>query len=158
MRTFQLSGRNTCISAKNTNYVWSFSISTLFPCEDWLMFSQKCFLQLRCFKVEVGSVCSKWAYSAKMMKHMYHCKENHVFWSWIILHIVLWFIENHSSQGGDRLCLLPRSLFSWVEETHVSIERKPSMLLVGSPSTLFPCETWVMFWKEYFLKIIVFKV
>jgi hypothetical protein len=41
-------------------------------------------------------------------------------------------------------------LFKWVEETHISIERKPIYLEEGSSSTLFPCENWVSFWKELF--------
>jgi hypothetical protein len=32
------------------------------------------------------------------------------------------------------------------------------VLETGASSTLFTCETWVRFWKEYFLQIIVFKV
>jgi hypothetical protein len=50
---------------------------TLFPYENQLRFLMKYFLQLRCFKVEVGSVCSKRACKAEMMKHMCLSKENH---------------------------------------------------------------------------------
>jgi hypothetical protein len=45
---------------------------------------------------------------------------------------------NHSFQGGDRLCLLPLGLFSSVEETHVSLQRKPTMLETAASSTFFP--------------------
>jgi hypothetical protein len=37
---------------------------------------EKYFLQLRFFKVDVASLCSKWAYSAELKKHMYLSKEN----------------------------------------------------------------------------------
>jgi hypothetical protein len=32
---------------------------------------------------------------------------------------------NQSFQGGRKLILIQRGLFSWVEEIHVSLERKP---------------------------------
>jgi hypothetical protein len=54
-------------------------------------------------------------------------------------------------QGGDRLCLLQIGLFSWVEETHVSLQTTPSVLEAGASSTLPLCDNWVNFWKEYFL-------
>jgi len=49
-------------------------------------------------------------------------------------------------------------IFSRIEETPISLERKPYVLEEGACSTLFPCENWVSFWKEYFRQIIVFKV
>jgi hypothetical protein len=45
---------------------------------------------------------------------------------------------NHRFQGGDRLILLLKVLFSRVEETLVSLQRKPSMLQAAEYSTLFP--------------------
>jgi hypothetical protein len=36
------------------------------------------FLQLRYFKVEIGSVSSKLACSAELKKHMFHLKDNHL--------------------------------------------------------------------------------
>jgi hypothetical protein len=40
-------------------------------------------------------------------------------------------------QGGDRLCLLQIGLFSRVEVTHVSPQRKACMLETAAFSTLF---------------------
>jgi hypothetical protein len=51
-------------------------------------------------------------------------------------------------QGGDMLNLIQMGLFSWVEETHVSLERNPSKLQAGVSSTFFACENWVSFWKR----------
>jgi hypothetical protein len=42
------------------------------------LFLQEYFLQFRCFKVHKGSFSSKQAYSAKVKKHTYLSKENHV--------------------------------------------------------------------------------
>jgi hypothetical protein len=52
---------------------------------------------------------------------------------------------------GDRLCLLQKDIFSWVWETHVSLQRKLFRLEASESSTLFPCEKLGSFWKEYFL-------
>jgi hypothetical protein len=65
---------------------------------------------------------------------------------------------NHNFQGRERLILFQICLFMWVEETQVSLERKPSMLEATADSTLFPCENWASFWKEYFLKLMGFMV
>jgi hypothetical protein len=37
------------------------------------------------------------------------------------------------------------SLFTSAEETHVALERKPSVLEAGTHSTFFPCENSVSF-------------
>jgi hypothetical protein len=39
-------------------------------------------------------------------------------------------------------------LFSWVEETHVFLKRKPSFLEGTASSTFFQCENWVSFWRN----------
>jgi hypothetical protein len=36
-----------------------------------------------------------------------------------------------------------------IEDTQVFLERKPSTLEGAASSTLFPCENWVNYWKEY---------
>jgi hypothetical protein len=61
-------------------------------------------------------------------------------------------------QGRHRRSLFQISLFSWVEETNVSLQTKPYTLEAAKSSTLFPCENGVSLWKEYFLHIRVFKV
>jgi hypothetical protein len=49
-------------------------------------------------------------------------------------------------------------LFRQVEEMHVHLQRKQSVLEVGAYRTLFQCEHWVNIWKENFLKLRVFTV
>jgi hypothetical protein len=65
---------------------------------------------------------------------------------------------NYSFQGGDRLCLLQTVLLCKVEEIHVSLKRKPSVLESGASSTLIPCEKGGGFWKKYFMQIKLLKV
>jgi hypothetical protein len=48
--------------------------------------------------------------------------------------------ENQSFQGGERLISFQIGLFSKVKETHLSLERQPSVLEGGASSTLLPCE------------------
>jgi hypothetical protein len=50
------------------------------------------------------------------------------------------FHANHSFQGGERLIFFQIGLFSKVEETHVSLERKPTVLEARASTTLFPCK------------------
>jgi hypothetical protein len=47
---------------------------------------------------------------------------------------------NHSFQGGQRFILLLIGLFSCAEETHVSVQRQPSVLEELACRTLFPSE------------------
>jgi hypothetical protein len=47
--------------------------------------------------------------------------------------------------------LFQLDLFSWVEETHESAQRKSSMLKTAASTILFSCENRVRFWKEYCL-------
>jgi hypothetical protein len=46
-------------------------------------------------------------------------------------------------------------LYSWYEETHLSLQRKASMLEAAASSTLFPSENWVSF---YLLIYLIFKI
>jgi hypothetical protein len=55
-------------------------------------------------------------------------------------------------QSGDWLCLFQIDLFSWVEETLVSLERNPSMSVAAASSTLFPCENWESFERNTYCK------
>jgi hypothetical protein len=59
---------------------------------------------------------------------------------------------------GGKLRLLLIGLFSRLEETHVSLQRKPSMLEAAAASTLFSSVTCVSFGKECFLRLWFFKV
>jgi hypothetical protein len=43
-------------------------------------------------------------------------------------------------QGGERPILFQIGIFSTVDETHVSLKRKPYVLEAGASSTLFPYE------------------
>jgi hypothetical protein len=53
--------------------------------------------------------------------------------------------ENHSFQVGEMLILFQVDLSSWVEETHVSLKRKPPVLEAEACSTLLPSENWIIF-------------
>jgi hypothetical protein len=43
------------------------------------------------------------------------------------------------------LILFHAGLFRWIVETHVTLDRKATMLEGGASSTLFPCENWELF-------------
>jgi hypothetical protein len=64
----------------------------------------------------------------------------------------------HNFLNVDRLILFQIGQPSYVEETHVFLERKPSMVEAGATSTLFSRENCVSFVKEYFLPLWWFKV
>jgi hypothetical protein len=97
-----------------------------------------------------GSFCCKWAYSAKLKKHMYLSPEYHLCLKQE--HLAPCFpvraefvVESNTScklyfQDAYRIILLQLCVLSEVEETHVSLERKPSALEAGRSGTLFPCE------------------
>jgi hypothetical protein len=59
---------------------------------------------------------------------------------------------------GDGLFLLQTGQFSWVEETNVSLQGKPSLSEVAGFSTLFSYENWVSYWREYFLQMKTFQM
>jgi hypothetical protein len=63
------------------------AFSTWFVCENCVSFSKEYFWQIIVFKVEKGSFNSKWAYPAKLKKHMYLSKQHHLFRSRSIYHI-----------------------------------------------------------------------
>jgi hypothetical protein len=52
------------------------ALNPWFPCEKWGSFWKEYFLPRRCFKVLIGSLCFKLAYSAVLKKHMFLCKEH----------------------------------------------------------------------------------
>jgi hypothetical protein len=58
----------------------------------------------------------------------------------------------------QRLYLFQIDPINWVEEIHVSLQRKPSVLEAGASTSFFPCENLVSFWKQYFLQILTFTV
>jgi hypothetical protein len=61
-------------------------------------------------------------------------------------------------QGWERLILFQIGLFSYIEETNVSLERTPSLWEAGATSTVFPCVSWLRFWKESYMQLRCFKV
>jgi hypothetical protein len=60
-------------------------------------------------------------------------------------------------QGVEMYIFVQVGLLIWVEETHLSVKEKSSILEGGACSTLYLCENWASFWKEYCLPIRVFK-
>jgi hypothetical protein len=59
--------------------------------------------------------------------------------------------------SGRYIHFVQNTLPSWIEETHVSLGRKPSMLQAPVSSIFFPCVNFVRIWKEYLLSVKVFK-
>jgi hypothetical protein len=47
---------------------------------------------------------------------------------------------NHGFQGGERLILFQIVLFRCIEETHISLQRKPSRFEAAAFSALIPYE------------------
>jgi hypothetical protein len=100
----------------------------------------------------ICTLWSKYAYSDEWKKHMYLSKENHRWYKhehvahWFPVRIELVCERNNSCnlgfEGGHRLSFFQIGLFSWVEETHVSLQWNSSVLEVGPSRTLFPCESW----------------
>jgi hypothetical protein len=66
--------------------------------------------------------------------------------------------ETYVVYPGPRRYLLSKVQFSWLEQRHVSVQRKASMLEPHVSSTLCACESWVRVWREYFREITIFKV
>jgi hypothetical protein len=87
---------------------------------------------------------------SEVKKHMYLSKENHLCKK--LLHLAHCFpvtIEfilngilptNLRFYGAGWLNLLQICLFSNIDETHVSLKGKPSVLEVAASNTLFPCK------------------
>jgi hypothetical protein len=129
--------------------------STLFPCENWDSFGKEYFLKLTGFMVDICSVCSKLTFSDELKKEMYFSKETVYVRSFCNYHIIsLWKMskvlkgilhENQNVQGRDRLILFQTGLYSWVDKTHVFVERKSYVLEAGPSSTVFTWENWVSF-------------
>jgi hypothetical protein len=107
-------------------------------------------MHLKLFKVEIGSICSKYAYSADLKKHMYLSEELHLYQKLqYLLHgcpvIIELLIERNTSCKSEfsrwrKAHFAPSGLFSLGEETRLYLERKPSLLEAKASSTLFPCE------------------
>ena len=103
----------------------------LIPCEYGVRFSIQCFLLPNYFEMEIVAPCSKYRFSAELKKPMYLSKENHLCQK--LQHLaycspgrIAWVFERNPActevfQGGLRCSFLQRELFSWVEETHVSL-------------------------------------
>jgi hypothetical protein len=72
-----LSWRNTCIYRNKTISVKVRSMYHIVSFENWVNFRKEYFLQVRCFKVQIWSLCSKKAYSAGLRKQVFF-QENHL--------------------------------------------------------------------------------
>jgi hypothetical protein len=64
----------------------------------------------------------------------------------------------HGFQGAEKLILFQIRSFRLVENTHVSLKRKPSLLVAGPSRTFILFEKGDGFRQENFLLIIVFNV
>jgi hypothetical protein len=63
-RPIHPSGRNTCVSQRNPPILYAGASRIFIPCEYWVSFWMQCFLQLRSFKMDFVSLCSKYAFAA----------------------------------------------------------------------------------------------
>jgi hypothetical protein len=92
----------------------------------------------------------KQAYLAKLKKHIYLSKGNHLCLKQKHLahcfsaKLELVFERKTSCNLGvarwRQVLFLKIGIFSQIEETPISLERKPYVLEEGASSTLFPCE------------------
>jgi hypothetical protein len=95
---------------------------------------------------------------------MYLSKGNHLCWKQVHLACETWVILwkkyfLHLTCFKEEIAgLTLHGIFSWVEDTYVSLQRNPSMLEAATSSTVCPCENSFSFWKECTLQISIFKV
>jgi hypothetical protein len=136
--------------------------------ENWLTFWKEHFLKIKDFKVEIGSVCSKSAWFAKVRKQMNLSKENHgcskqkrqaycfpVRIELVLERNTMWLWKFSGWRKGH---WVPNHLFRWFGETPVHLQRRPSLKEAVASVTLYSRENWVIFCNEYFLQILHFKV
>jgi hypothetical protein len=62
---------------------------------------------------------------------------------------------NHSFQSGERLIFFQICLFTLVEGTHVSLERKPFVLAAGASTTFYPVRIELFFGRNTSCKLVV---
>jgi hypothetical protein len=87
------------------------------------------------------ATCMRWC----SMKHVVSQWEMSDFWKGVIH-------AYQNFQCGERHKWFQIGLFIWVEETHVSLERTPSVVEVPPPTTVFPCEIWLSVWVQNLCK------
>jgi hypothetical protein len=128
------------------------------PCENWVSFSKEYSQKLRVLKVDVGSVCSKLAYSADLKKHTCLSKDNPSRLEngagSTLLSFQNWLTFERNTSWKLCFSMLRKALFvpnrpiQQVDETHISFERNSFLIEAVASSTIFPCENWVRFSKE----------
>jgi hypothetical protein len=135
-RSIYLRWRNTWMSQRKPSVLEAGASSTLFPGEIWVIFWSEIFVQIRFFKVVVRlfapntPVHLTWRRTCISPKNVCvletaQCSTLFTWESWVSFTGILaatWEIH-----GGHRLCFLQIGLFHWVEETHVSLQRNPSL-------------------------------
>jgi hypothetical protein len=141
---------------------------TLFPCENCVSFLKGIVSTYHSFQGGRRLILFQIGLFSWLEETQVPLQGNFYFRSCSIKHIVsLWklcrFLKGilpatKVIQEADRLFLLQVDLFSWVEEIHVSLEIKPSMLEAEATSTLIPYENWFKLGKEYCLQITIFRV
>jgi hypothetical protein len=140
--------------------------STLFSCENWVSLWKEHLISESLLKwenhslFEIYPLWMKWRNTCMLWNNTMsqrhkcpaHCfpmriefpfERNAAYLSWFLNVRNITFMQNSSIQVKGR--------------SSVSFVRKQSMLEAGGSSTLFPCENWVSFWKEYCLPLWVLK-
>ena len=86
------------------------------------------------------------------MQHLAHC---------FPVRIEFVFERNTSCESEfsrwRKALFFPKGIFDQIEETCVSLKRKPCVLQPGASTTLFSCENCVSFLKKIFLQFTIFK-
>jgi hypothetical protein len=128
--------------------------STLFFYESWGSFGNEYFLQILYFTFEKGSfLLPKGQFRWLVDTHL-SFQGNHYFpLRWVTLKEI--FHANHRFQGGLWFMFFQIVLFSWVEETHVPLKRKSSVLEARACSTFFPVRIDLV-WKRILTESSVF--
>jgi hypothetical protein len=109
--------------------------TALFSCGNWLSFWKKDFFEFTWLMLEISDACSNWPIQlrwrntcvSRKKSSMLQAVASSTFFP-VRLEVVferntLW---SHRFQDGESFILYNVGLYSWVGETHVSLQRKPS--------------------------------
>jgi hypothetical protein len=166
-RHIQLRWNNTCVFWKKYTVLEAESSRTLVPCKNWVSFWKEYFLQIRIFKVEKGSFCSKFTFSTNLKKYWYLSKENHLsqklqhlanyfhvrmelifqlihlilnwvsFWKEYFLQLEFFKVEINS--------LCSKQTYSAKVKKHMYISKEIHWVKTGASRTLFLCKIELVF-------------
>jgi hypothetical protein len=140
---------------------------TLFPYMNCVSFWTLYCLHLRDFKlqnihyVQNRPIMLNWTNTCISWKKIFCVRSSRVlhmfpYENWVIVWRNTSCLSGFSSYSNVHFD--KTGLCSWIEETGVSLGRKPSMLEVGASYTFFHYVNWVSFWTVYCLHLRDFKL